>query len=180
MCMQIIASNSISIFIILTYILFFAIQYIGNVCHADINRLQGHGFNISPQKLHILYQTAPTHFLDITTYNKRGNLPADEYIKLVGVIIENRFIATGTILDIKRVSKGVQKFTMKIKETKQFKDYPSFGGNYLGKEVEVFSEIGIPPSFRTGVEAFVLLRVSGDEWGQYLFLVEVIENEEKD
>jgi len=68
---------------------------------------------------------------------------------------------------------------MKIKKIKQFEDYQNFGGNYLGKEVEIFSEIGIPASFEAGAEVSVLLRVSGDERGQYLFFVEVIENGEK-
>ena len=64
----------------------------------------------------------------------------------------------------------------KQKKITPFKDYPNFGQKYLRKEVEIFSEIGIPSPFEIGVEAFVVLRVSGDEWGQTLFLVEVIEN----
>lgn len=97
-------------------------------------------------------------------------------IKLAVAVIENRFIAKGTITDIKRASKGIQKFTMQIKKTEQFENYPNFGKNYLGKTVEIFSEIGIPSAFQVGVEVSLLLRVSGDERGQYLFLVEVIEN----
>lgn len=50
----------------------------------------------------------------------------------------------------------------------------------MGKEVEIFSEIGFPPTFQVGGEVFVVLRVSGDEWGQTLFLVGVIENGPKD
>ena len=99
-----------------------------------------------------------------------------EKIVLAVAIIENRFIAHGKITDIKRASKGMQKFTMQIKKIEQYEDYPSFGSNYLGKEVEIFSEIGIPSSFQVGTEVSVMLRVSGDEWCQYLFLVKVIEN----
>ncbi|HHT9106838.1 MAG TPA: hypothetical protein ACFYD7_13355 [Candidatus Wujingus californicus] len=98
----------------------------------------------------------------------------------VVVILENRFIAKGTITDIKHAPKGIQKFTMHIKKVEKFRDYPFSGGNYLDKTVEIFSEIGIPSSFQIGIEVSALLRVSVDEWGQYLFLVEVIENEEKD
>lgn len=96
------------------------------------------------------------------------------------VILENRFIATGIITDIKREPKGIQKFTMHIKKVEKFRDYPYSGGNYLDKTVEIFSEIGIPDTFSAGTHITVLLRVSGDEHGQYLFLVEVIENEEND
>ena len=45
----------------------------------------------------------------------------------------------------------------------------------MDKTVEIFSEIGIPSSFQVRMEISVVLRVSGDEWGQTLFLVEVIE-----
>lgn len=38
------------------------------------------------------------------------------------------------------------------------------------------SEIGIPASFQAGMEVSVILRVSGDGWGQTLFFVEVIES----
>lgn len=100
-------------------------------------------------------------------------------IKLAVAVIENRFIAKGTIIDIKRASKGIQGFTMQIKKTEQFENYPNFGKNYLGKTVEIFSEIGIPSSFQAGVEVSLLLRVSGDERGQHLFLVEVIKNGSK-
>lgn len=100
-------------------------------------------------------------------------------IKLAVAVIENRFIAKGAITDIKHAAKGIQKFNMQIKKTEQFENYPNFGKNYLGKMVEIFSEIGIPSSFQIGVEVSVLLRVSGDERGQYLFLVEVIENGSK-
>lgn len=100
-------------------------------------------------------------------------------IKLAVAVIENRFIAKGTIIDIKRASKGIQGFTMQIKKTEQFENYPNFGKNYLGKTVEVFSETGIPSSFQAGVEVSLLLRVSGDERGQHLFLVEVIKNGSK-
>lgn len=75
-------------------------------------------------------------------------------------IIENRFIATGIITDIKRASKGIQKFSLQITKTASWKDYPNFGGNYEGKTVEILSEIGIPASFQAGMEVSVILRVS--------------------
>lgn len=68
---------------------------------------------------------------------------------------------------------------MHIKKVEKFRDYPYSVGNYLDKTVEIFSEIGIPDTFSVGTHISVLLRVSGDEHGQYLFLVEIIENEEK-
>ncbi len=97
--------------------------------------------------------------------------------KLVVGIIENRFAATGVIIDIKRTAEGPQRFLMHIKEIEPVGDYANYGEEYLDKSVEILSEIGIPPSFRPGAEVSLVLRVSGDEWGQYLFLVEVINND---
>lgn len=94
-------------------------------------------------------------------------------LKLTVAVIENRFIAKGTITDIKRGLKGIQKFSLRTKTIEQFKNYPNFGGSYVDKTVEVFSEIGIPSFFQVGIDVAVLLRVSGDERGQTLFLVEV-------
>lgn len=102
-----------------------------------------------------------------------------ENTQLAVAVIENRFIAHGTIADIKRASKGIQKFTLQIIKILPFKDYPSFGGKYLNKTVEIYSEIGIPSSFQTGIEVSVLLRVAGDERGTSLFLVEVLKNDSK-
>src|SRR3972149_11682150 len=45
--------------------------------------------------------------------------------------------------------------------------------------VEIYSEIGIPSSFQTGIEVSVVLRVAGDERGTSLFLVEVLKNDSK-
>lgn len=97
-------------------------------------------------------------------------------LKLTVAVIENRFIAKGIITDIKRGSKSIQKFSLQIGTTAQFEDYPNFGGSYVNKTVEIFSEIGIPSSFQVGMEISVVLRVSGGEWGQTLFLVEVLED----
>ena len=95
------------------------------------------------------------------------------FLQLTVSVIENRFIAKGIITDIKRGSKGIQNFSLRVKTIEQFKDYPCFGGNYVDKTVEIFSEIGMPSFFQVGMDVAVLLRVSGDERGQTLFLVEV-------
>ena len=99
--------------------------------------------------------------------------------QLAVAVIENRFIAHGTIADIKRASKGIQKFTLQITKIDPFKDYPSFGSKYLNKTVEIYSEIGIPSSFQTGIEVSVLLQVARDERGTSLFFVEVLNNDSK-
>ncbi|MFQ5964388.1 MAG: hypothetical protein ACE5KZ_08905 [Candidatus Scalinduaceae bacterium] len=100
------------------------------------------------------------------------------FCKLAGVVIENKFVATGIVKDIVCEQKGIHKIIMKIDKVEQFGDYVNFGNDYVGKSVEIFSEIGIPPSIKIGVKISLVLRVSGDEWGQYLFLVEVFDNEE--
>lgn len=104
-----------------------------------------------------------------TTISKR--------IKLVVGIIENRFVATGVISDIKRTSEGPQRFVMHITKIESIDDFANFGEEYLNKSVEILSEIGIPSSFKPEVEVSLVLRVSGDEWGQTLFLLEVLSNE---
>lgn len=97
--------------------------------------------------------------------------------ELVVGIIENRFVATGVIVDVKRTEKKPQRFVMLIKNIESIEDYASHGDEYLDKSVEILSEIGIPSSFRPGLEVSLVLRVSGDERGQYLFLVEVINDD---
>lgn len=106
-------------------------------------------------------------------------MSASNNITAAVAVIENRFIATGTVTDVKRGSEGIQKFTLHIKIIEQYDKYPNLGSDYVGKEAEILSEIGIPASFQPGAEVSVVLSVSGDEWGQYLFLVEVIDNETK-
>lgn len=64
----------------------------------------------------------------------------------------------------------------RLNQQRPFKDYPNFAPKYVRKEVKIFSEIGIPSPFQEGVEVSMVLRVSGDDWGQYIFFVEVIEN----
>ena len=95
----------------------------------------------------------------------------------VSVIIENRFVATGVIVDIKQTAEKPQRFVMLIKDIEPIEDYANFGEGYLGKSVEILSEIGIPCSFRSGLDVSLVLRVSGDERGQYLFLVKVLNDD---
>ena len=98
-------------------------------------------------------------------------------IELVTAIIENRFVATGVIVDIKQTAEKPQRFVMLIKDIKSIEDYANFGKEYLDKSVEILSEIGIPCSFRSGLDVSLVLRVSGDERGQYLFLVKVLNDD---
>lgn len=158
------------------FILFFTIQYCGDVCLAKTDKAQEHGFCLPGQKFHRPHQALTISSAGMMMQGRKDLTSEGENIVLAVAIIENRFIARGIITDIKRASKGMQKFTMQIKKIEQYEDYPNFGSNYLGKEVGIFSEIGIPSSFQVGTEVSVALRVSGDEWGQYLFLVKVIEN----
>ena len=158
------------------FVLFFTIQYSGNVCFAKTDKALKHDFCLPGQKFYRPHQALTISAADMMMQGRKDLTSEGENIVLAVAIIENRFIAHGKITDIKRASKGMQKFTMQIKKIEQYEDYPSFGSNYLGKEVEIFSEIGIPSSFQVGTEVSVMLRVSGDEWGQYLFLVKVIEN----
>ena len=95
----------------------------------------------------------------------------------VAVIIENRFVATGVIVDIKHTAEKLQRFVMLIKDIESIGDYANHGEAYLDKSVEILSEIGIPCSFKPVLEISLVLRVSGDERGQYLFLVKVINDD---
>lgn len=95
----------------------------------------------------------------------------------VSVIIENRFVATGVVVDIKQTAEKPQRFVMLIKDIEPIEDYANFGEGYLDKSVEILSEIGMPCSFKPGLEVSLVLRVSGDEWGQHLFLVKVINDD---
>lgn len=159
------------------FILFVSIQCVGYVCIAEPrNILQRRDDFTLKQKLYCIHQSITAKFINITTDNGQRTNSMNSCIKLAVEVIENRFIAKGIITDIKRDSKGIQKFSLQIKIIGPFKDYPNFGGNYIDKTVEIFSEIGIPSSFQVGMEISVVLRVSGDEWGQTLFLVEVIED----
>lgn len=97
--------------------------------------------------------------------------------ELVAAIIENRFIATGEIVDINQTEAKLQRFVMVIKDIESVEDYANYGEVYLDKSVEILSEIGIPCSFRPGLEVSLVLRVSGDEHGQFLFLVKVINDD---
>lgn len=117
-------------------------------------------------------------FPDLLKKNKYPMSGCNNIVTAVAVI-ENRFVAKGTVTDVKRTSEGIQKFTLHIKKIEQYDKYPNLGSDYVGKDSEILSEIGIPTSFQPGVEVSVVLSVSGDEWGQYLFLVEVIDNETK-
>ncbi len=96
--------------------------------------------------------------------------------------IENRFVAAGKITDIiftPEDHKDIRSFIMVIEKVEQLNEYPNLGTEYLGKTVEVISEVGIPPAFKSGARVHVILRVAGDEWKQSLYLVEVIENEKE-
>lgn len=93
--------------------------------------------------------------------------------------LENRFIATGFILEVRPApsGKGIKKFRFKIEKTARIEGFADFSAEYLGKEVEVASQIPLPPSLKPGATISVVLRVAGDEWHQSLFLVEVIDHE---
>ncbi|MCF6157755.1 MAG: hypothetical protein E3K32_04120 [wastewater metagenome] len=165
------------IFYIRAFLLFVAIQQISHVCLAETKTLQRYEFQLSGQNWQ--RRTMFTSFVDVKNASRKKPISNNKGIKSVVAVVDNRFIAHGIITDIKCAQKGIQKFSMQIKKTEPFKDYRNFGPGYLGKEVEVFSEIGIPSFFQVGVKVSVVLRVSGDEWGQYLFFVEEIDNESK-
>lgn len=148
-------------------ILFFPAQSIGCICPAETTKLQGPN---PCQKVFGKEDVSSQHQI------KQSRNLKDNLARPAVAVIENRFIAKGRILHIKPVLKGIQRFTLQIEKVEQHKDYPNFGSNYLGKHVDVFSEIGIPSSFQVGTEVSMVLRISGDEHGQALFLVEVIEN----
>ena len=63
-----------------------------------------------------------------------------------------------------------------MEKAERLEGYANFGADYQGKEVEIVSDIGIRSSLTIGATVSVVLRVSGDEWQQTLFLVEVIKN----
>ena len=117
------------------------------------------------QKLRPLYSNNITGVSDVSTIDE---------VELVVGIIGNRFAATGVIVDVKRTAEKPEKFVMHISSIEPVGGFANHGEAYLDKSVEILSEIGIPPSFRSGVEISLILRVSGDEHGQYLFLVEII------
>lgn len=146
-------------------ILSFPAQSMGCICLAETSKLP------DPYQRIFYKEDIPCQYRTERNRNVKDN-PTRRAV----VVIENRFVAKGRIIHIKPVPKGIQKFTLQIKTIEEYGNYPNFGSNYLGKNVEVFSEIGIPSSFRVGAEASMVLRVSGDEHGQALFLVEVIEN----
>ena len=98
----------------------------------------------------------------------------DKPLSVAVAAIENRFIASGTILDARRTSAGIHAFKMKIEKVATAGSFPNMGAPYEGKEQEFFSEIGAPAGLQPGKRATVILRLSGDERHQALFLVEVI------
>jgi hypothetical protein len=93
------------------------------------------------------------------------------------VIIENEFVATGVIIDIMDIKNGINKIIMNIEKAEQLGDFPNFGTDYIGKSVEIFSEIGIPHSVKIGEKAALVCKVSGDEKGQKLYLKGVFSDE---
>lgn len=97
-------------------------------------------------------------------------------VQMAVAALDNRFVATGVILDSKRTSTGMHVFKMKIEKVGQVQGFADLGAEYQGLEKEFFSEIGAPPALTVGKRVSVILRVSGDEWRQILFLVEVIDN----
>jgi len=100
-------------------------------------------------------------------------------VLLLGSGIITFFAANWAVImnDIVRVEKGIQKIIMKIETANRFGDFPNLGTDCIGKSVEIFSEIGIPPSIKIGAKVSLVLRVSGDEWGQSLFLMAGFSNE---
>lgn len=88
--------------------------------------------------------------------------------------LERRFIARGVIVRIQPPAKGIHAFILKIAKTERLEGYANDGAEYQGKEVEILSEMGVPAAFKVGATVSVVLRFSGDEWQQSLFLVEVI------
>ena len=120
------------------------------------------------QKLRPLYSNNITGVSDVSTIDE---------VELVVGIIGNRFAATGVIVDVKRTAEKPEKFVMHISSIESVGGFANHGEAYLDKSVEILSEIGIPSSFRSGLEISLILRVSGDEHAQYLFLVEVINDD---
>ncbi|MDN3513176.1 MAG: hypothetical protein NG747_02110 [Candidatus Brocadia sp.] len=158
------------------FLLFISIQCIGYACIAGPNTWQRHDDPALEQKFYCIYQIINARFIAITKNDGQKVDPGGGYIKFAVAVIENRFIAEGILTDIKRASKGIQNFILHINKIESIEDYPNFGGNYTGKMVKIFSEIGIPASFQIGAKVSVVLRVSGDERGQTLFFVKEVEN----
>ncbi|KAA0244085.1 MAG: hypothetical protein EDM70_08075 [Candidatus Brocadia sp. AMX2] len=163
------------------YMLFMIIHWFGYICKAEPNMSQICDFYQKIANNAGIYSTINTDWSNTTVppvFPARviDSASENQNSKLVVAVIENRFIVKGVITDIQHASKDIQKFSLQIKKIEPCKDYPNFGNNYAGKIVEIFSEIGIPSSFQIGMEVRVILRVSGDECGQTLFFVEVIES----
>ena len=139
-----------------TYFLFLSLFFV------DVDVAIG---EIEAEKLYQVQSSNITGMSDVSTIGK---------VKSAVGIIQNRFVTTGVIVDVKRTAEKPEKFVMHISSIESVRGFANHGKEYSGKSVEILSEIGIPPSFRSGVEISLILRVSGDEHGQYLFLVEII------
>jgi hypothetical protein len=98
-------------------------------------------------------------------------------VQMAGVVLENRFIAHGVVVDRHKTSERVQKFRLKIEKIEPVPGFVNSGAAYKGKEVEVLSDNNIPASLKSNSRVSVVLRVAGDEWSQSIFLVEVINHE---
>lgn len=107
---------------------------------------------------------------------RKESSPASPPVQLAVQALENRFIATGLILEILPASDNrIQKFRLKIEKTARVEGFPDFGAAYSGREVEVLSAVPLPSSLKPGLSISVVLRLAGDEWHQSLFLVEVLQ-----
>ncbi len=93
---------------------------------------------------------------------------------VASVAVENRFVASGTLLETGRTAAGITILTMKIEKVQAVEGFPNMGSEYRGRTVEIFSEIGVPAEIQAGKQVTLILRLSGDERHQALFLVEVI------
>ena len=142
-----------------TYFLFLSLFFV------DVDVAIG---EIEAEKLYQVQSSNITGMSDISTIGE---------VKSAVGIIQNRFVATGVIVDVKRTAEKPEKFVMHISSIEPVGGFANHGEAYLDKSVEILSEIGIPSSFRSGLEISLVLRVTGDEHGQYLFLVEVINDD---
>ena len=142
-----------------TYFLFLSLFFV------DVDVAIG---EIEAEKLYQVQSSNITGMSDVSTIGK---------VKSAVGIIQNRFVATGVIVDVKRTAEKPEKFVMHISSIESVGGFANHGEEYSGKSVEILSEIGIPSSFRSGLEISLILRVSGDEHAQYLFLVEVINDD---
>lgn len=148
---------------LVTCFIFLSLFFV-NISFGDIKVIKGEKQSLRP-------------FINTDSFKNMHEISNLKRSELVVGIIENRFVATGVIIDIKHTVEGPQRFVMHIKEIEPIGDYANFGEEYLDKSVEVLSEIGIPTSFQPGAGVSLVLCVSGDEWGQYLFLVKVINDD---